>query len=391
MATAYTSFPDSTSSVLRNVSENVTPIGIPQEQSDLMKFQVKYAGIHGYVSACVCLFGILANIANIVVLTRKNMITSTNVILTWLAVADLFTMVDYFPFLMHFYILKDPDLPFPRTRGYGWIIYLLFHANFSVVCHSCAIWLTIALATFRFVCIWFPTRGGTYCTIFRARLCAAFIFGSVVILCVPNIIINDMASSYYNVTSGNTTRQDIVYDVVYRMHGAFEHIDKLNKMIQATIFKILPCFLLTVLTILLVVAMHRAYKRRMALKNQGRREESDRHGEHNRTTVMLLAVVVLFLLTELPQGILTIMSLIEERFYTDVYQPLGDILDIMALCNNAINFVLYCTMSRQFRDTFVAIFCWYCPKTKPGWMEMKLVKTKSTQNGSTMMTENTHV
>lgn len=385
------SFPNpiNVSSVELTVVENVTQVTISQDGlSDLLKFQVKYAGLHGYISACVCLFGMLANVANIVVLTRKNMITSTNVILTWLAVADLFTMLDYFPFSMHFYILKDPDLDFLKTRGYGWICYLLFHANFSVVCHSCAIWLTIALATFRFVCIWFPTRGSTYCTVLRARQCAGIILGSVLLLCVPNFIINNMTSNYHNVTDGNMTRTDCIYEVISRTGVAFRHIDKLNKMIQATIFKILPCFLLTVLTILLVVAMHRAYKRRMALKSQGRREESDRHGEHNRTTVMLLAVVGLFLLTELPQGILTILGLIEERFFMEIYYPLGDILDITALCNNAINFVLYSTMSRQFRDTFVAIFC---PKSRPGWMRMKLVNTKSTQNGNTMVTEHTHV
>ncbi|XP_045190172.1 G-protein coupled receptor dmsr-1-like [Mercenaria mercenaria] len=396
MGTDYTPYTTSVNTFFENSSDSLTNIqnatqATILQESDLMKFQVKYARIHGYVSACVCLFGFLANIANIVVLTRKNMITSTNVILTCLAVADLFTMLDYFPFAMHFYILKDPDLQFPSTRGYGWICYLLFHANFSVVCHSCAIWLTIELATFRFVCIWFPTRGSAYCTVIRAIVCAAIILGSVLFLCVPNMIINNMKSSYSNITVGNTTRLDIVYNHVYREGGAFVHIDKLNKMIQATIFKILPCFLLTVLTILLVVAMHRAYKRRMALKNQGRRQESDRHGEHNRTTVMLLAVVVLFLLTELPQGILTIMGLIEERFFFEVYQPLGDILDIMALCNNAINFVLYSTMSRQFRETFVSTFCWFCPKSRPGWMKMELVKTKPTQNGNTMMTEHTHV
>ncbi|KAL4231507.1 G-protein coupled receptor [Mactra antiquata] len=359
--------------------------------TSLVKFSTKYAGYHGYISACVCLFGFLANIANIVVLTRKNMITSTNVILTWLAVADLFTMLDYFPFVMHFYILKDPDLDFPKTRGLGWMLYLLFHANFSVVCHSAAIWLTIALATFRFVCIWFPTRGSTYCTVIKAKQCIAIIFGVVLVLCVPNFITNDYKDFPENITDGNRTIRGVYYNVTYRNGGAFDTIDMLNKMIQATIFKILPCFLLTILTILLVVAMHRAYKKRMALKNQGRREESDRHGEHNRTTGMLLAVVVLFLLTELPQGILTIISLIEESFFYSVYWPLGDILDIMALCNNAINFVLYSTMSRQFRDTFVSTFCFFCPKTKPGWMKMKLVKTKATQNGTTVMTEHTHV
>lgn len=378
---------------------NVTDGGVDLiEMSDIKKFSVKYAKIHGYLSACVCLFGFIANIFNIVVLTRRNMITSTNVILTGLACADLFTMLDYFPFAMHFYIFKDPDLQFPDTRGYGWICYLLFHANFSVVCHSCAIWFTIALATFRFVCIWFPTNGSQYCTVTRAKQCLALLLGSVLVLCIPNFIINDMTSQpkepkIVNTTSENRSDVDIIYKLVYRSGGAFDHIDKMNKMIQAIVFKILPCFLLTILTIMLVKAMHKAHKKRMALKNQGRREESDRHGEHNRTTGMLLAVVVLFLITEFPQGILTIISLIKENFFYKVYLPLGDILDIMALGNNAINFVLYTTMSRQFRETFVNTFCWLCPKSKPGWMKMRLVKTKTkaTQNGNTVVTEHTHV
>ena len=360
-----------------------------EAMSSLWMFYYKYFQIHGYISICVCLFGILANIANIVVLTRKNMITSTNDILTWLAVADLMTMLDYFPFAMHFYILKQPDLAFPETRGYGWICYLLFHANFSVMCHSTAIWLTICLATFRFVCIWFPTRGSSYCTVIRAKQFIGIIIGSVIVLCIPNFIINHMRSDHRNKTEGNITTDDIVYNMDYREGGAFEVIDKLNKMIQAIIFKIIPCALLTILTILLITAMHRAYKRRRALKNQGKREESDRHGEHNRTTGMLLAVVVLFLFTELPQGILTILGLILDNFLYDVYYPLGDLMDITALCNNAINFVLYCTMSRQFRDTFVNTFCWYCPKSRPGWMKLKLVK--ATQNGNTVITEHTHV
>jgi len=37
-------------------------------------------------------WGIAANLANIVVLTRRKMVSPTNAILTWLAVADLLTM-----------------------------------------------------------------------------------------------------------------------------------------------------------------------------------------------------------------------------------------------------------------------------------------------------------
>lgn len=129
-----------------------------------------------------------------------------------------------------------------------------------------------------------------------------------------------------------------------------------NFWIQALFIKLVPCFLLTALTIMLIVAMHEANVRRMKLKSQGRRDESERAREHNRTTAMLLAVVGLFQLVELPHGVLTLCSIFLPDFHNKVYTALGDVIDIMALLNNSINFVLYCTMSRQFRDQFVETF-----------------------------------
>jgi len=71
---------------------------------------------------------------------------------------------------------------------------------------------------------------------------------------------------------------------------------------------------------------------------------------------MLLMVLVLFLITELPQGILAICSDLVPSFFNDYYVPLGDTMDIVALVNNGINFMLYCTMSRQFRLVFCQLF-----------------------------------
>lgn len=82
-----------------------------------------YSTVHAYVALAVCAWGVAANLANIIVLTRPSMITATNVILTWLAVADLLTMSFYIPFLVHFYLTRDTRLNFPSTRSFVWIRY----------------------------------------------------------------------------------------------------------------------------------------------------------------------------------------------------------------------------------------------------------------------------
>ncbi len=90
--------------------------------------------------------------------------------------------------------------------------------------------------------------------------------------------------------------------------------------------------------------------------------------ENLRTTLMLTVVCILFLVTEFPQAVLLFFSIVMgNTFYENVYMPLGDFMDIIALINNAINFLLYCTMSRQFRETFynLLISLWCCKSVVP--------------------------
>ncbi|KAL7077973.1 hypothetical protein ACQ4LE_002995 [Meloidogyne hapla] len=88
----------------------------------------------------------------------------------------------------------------------------------------------------------------------------------------------------------------------------------------------------------------------------------------DRTTRMLLAIVCVFLVTELPQGIIAVMSgMFSEEFRSHIYNNLGDILDLLSLCNALASFIIYCSMSAQFRNEFRRVFlpttqrvkCWH--------------------------------
>ena len=182
-----------------------------------------------------------------------------------------------------------------------------------------------------------------------------------------------------------------VYNFKPRRDGNFIILFDLNYWVHSVLIKLVPCFLLTLLTILLVYALHKAQKRHAALMSQGRRNQDDdaKHDEHFRTTTMLLAVVILFLLTELPQGILTLLMIFMDNLRNELYNPLGDILDIAALLNNAINFVLYCTMSQQFRRTFVETFCHCCKESEAAqWAKRNLILNTNGKTKSAMVQTN---
>jgi len=133
---------------------------------------------------------------------------------------------------------------------------------------------------------------------------------------------------------------------------------------QAIFVRLVPCVGLTVLSLLLVQTMKQAEERRQNLRGRSSamtKAGKDRGGggtdrKTNRTTMMLLLVVVLFLVTEFPNGVINLLSGVLPGFVIEIYMAIGDLLDILALINNGINFILYCSMSKQFRDTFVSVF-----------------------------------
>ena len=95
-------------------------------------------------------------------------------------------------------------------------------------------------------------------------------------------------------------------------------------------------------------------------KNHKKKKRDE--NSNNKTTLMLTIVCILFLTTELPQSILILLSMtLDSSFYSNVYMPLGDLLDMIALINNSVSFIIYCYMSSAFRETFCKMFKKYIP------------------------------
>ena len=77
----------------------------------------------------------------------------------------------------------------------------------------------------------------------------------------------------------------------------------------------------------------------------------------DHTTPMLAAILIIFLLAELPQGVFLVLNGIysSESFHKRVYLPLGDLMDLLSLLNSAVGFLIYVAMSRKFRSVFLQL------------------------------------
>ena len=141
----------------------------PEAQSDgntsattgehvLVRFAVAYSAYHGYISVVVCVIGITCSLLVIAVLTRRHMLTSSNYMLTALAICDTITMLSYIPYAIQFYCLYGID-PTVERNTLAWIRFCLVHANLSVTSHTASIWITVALSAFRYSIVRRATDG----------------------------------------------------------------------------------------------------------------------------------------------------------------------------------------------------------------------------------------
>uniref|UniRef100_A0A0N5CTB0 G_PROTEIN_RECEP_F1_2 domain-containing protein n=1 Tax=Thelazia callipaeda TaxID=103827 RepID=A0A0N5CTB0_THECL len=128
---------------------------------------------------------------------------------------------------------------------------------------------------------------------------------------------------------------------------------KWNLWVSGIIFKVIPCILLFHFSTVIVIKLHRASRKHKTLLRRSVIVKARDCKKSDRTSNLLLAIVLVFLITELPQGIIAIMNAIyTTHVHIYIYYNLGDILDLLSLLNSSITFVLYCIMSSRYRDTF---------------------------------------
>ena len=281
--------------------------------------------------------------------------TPVNQILTWLAVSDIFTMLSYVPFAIHFYCCYQAEGKLSERNSHGWMLFMIFHINLTSTTHTISIWMCVLLAVVRFLHIRKPTKT-TYFRkrrMFQTKIIILFVYISSTVILIPNYMSNELRET----TIDNITLY-VLKDLKLGGDGT-ETMVLVNVWLYAVSAKLVPCLLMSVFGSLLIYNIHvKIRQRRKVLQISG--TNCLRLTEHSRTTKMLLAVIVLFLITEFPQGILIVCSACVQGFFENVYIPLGDVMDIVALVNNSVNFILYCTMSIKFRQTFTQIYCSRC-------------------------------
>ncbi|XP_062618772.1 G-protein coupled receptor dmsr-1-like [Saccostrea cucullata] len=314
---------------------------------------VGYRLIHGYVSGTICLIGIIFNILNGFVWSRRTMRTSINILLTALSFTDGMTLFFYLVYATYFFTVTGPSAMIYHSKGWMYIIVLCFH-EFIAFC-TVSNGLTISLAVFRYVKICHPKAADRYCNKKRAKLVILLVFVLSSLAMVPYYL-------YYEVHDLSEDNLNLTGYWIRKTTFARNNVDFQRTILwlYGVIYKVVPTLAMIFLSALMIREVCAAKKRRQHLASPSGFQRTKMKIGYRRTTIMLVVIVLIYVLMEFPVGIMAIFSAIEDGenhyFYFLLYSHAGDIVDMTGLLNATLNFAVYFCINKQFRTVLKEAF-----------------------------------
>lgn len=308
----------------------------------------------------LCFPGIVGNILSLIVLFHKDMATSTNVYLSALAISDTVKLINdvlyFILILMKYTEAENAGMIMANLYPYAHYIF-----NFAVCVTA---WLTVSIAIERYISVCHPTRAKAICTLSRARNTSTFVFIVMVIISIPS------ALRYHAVFITDPVLNITCYVVKPTTLGSNKSFMKPYTWIQNSFRSIVPLIVLIFLNARIINELKRERIKGKSLSGR------------NRITLIMIIIIIVFLVCITPDAVMSMFfgfGYVEED---NIVKGIREITDSLLAANSAFNFILYCTMSQQFRGTFCKIFALKLTKQRQKTERDNLLKiAPRTQNG----------
>ena len=322
---------------------------------------------YGYGLPTVCVCGFLGNVMNLIILAGKQAQRqlrkteqAANVGLLALAVADLMFCVTAFPST---FLPKDMQFAAKAFLTY-YGVYCAAIINIFIMTST---WLTVTMATERYLAICHPLKSRKVLTLRRTKVAIIMVYILSALFNLPVFWRYHLEDS----TCNNITTYMVAPRVVY--NNQFDHA---YRAMWAVFGNFIPLFLLLLFNIALMREIHRSYAMRKSMNgNSGVHKHANDSEASNRITITLVSIVVMFFILVAPSEILKHVAYLFgadlTRNYT--YSTIEIITNLMQTINFSANFVLYCVINPSFRRTMKEMFCFQYQKLKSDGLEASIM------------------
>lgn len=294
----------------------------------------------------IMIIGVIGNTMTIFIMTQRRMRSSTNWYLAALAIFDMCYLV--FSFILsiqHYPHIHDAHFYF-YWKLWPYLI------TFTDASSNSSVWITVTFTIERYIAVCYPMKGKVLCTESRAKKMIIIVFLSSFLITLPTAFEWNIIEV---VNSQNATEIRAVYSEL----GLNPIYVSVYYWIVSVLFIIIPIILLAVFNAFLIQSVHSSKTQRKTMTR--RRETGEQARQESKITVMLIAVVILFLFCQLPTAVILLYGSfhhVEPGSNEDyLLRGLGNIFNFLVALNAAGNFVVYCLLSQKYRRTLLMIFC----------------------------------
>ena len=286
----------------------------------------------------IVLLGVTGNMLSVCVMLRRRFrSSSTSVYLVALGIVDSIFLVNNMMVAKWIQIMSGIDVRVLSLLGCRLYVYLLY------VSKCLGAWLLVSVSCERLVAISKPHKARTLCTKRRAYYTIATL---VVVICA---IYASVPYAYVIVSEGPLS--NCAFNIYFRYTVRFVNV------IDFVGYCLIPSVLLFCTNAVLVwkVIQSTRLQKTWAFETMSDVNPRRSRGVNTRRlTIMLLAVSLTYLLLTLPMVSVILYNVFigKPRNWVDIFTAVYHI----NLCNNALNFVLYCLSGPTFRRELSVMF-----------------------------------
>lgn len=376
-------FQDINISTLAPDAAALTPSNVSYFENDPHRILDKLLSTR--VVVAICIFGLLGNLLNLVVLTRnslkKTMHRMEKSSLTGLVALSLSDML--------FCVAVIPQIGTYRNRfAYKGLEFIMLYRVYSPGILNTFImlstWLTVTMAMQRYLAICHPIKARQLIGVNFAKWSVVVVFLFSVVLNLPRFFVNE----FYSVECLEGFTKYFIWEGPMKRHKTMLLVYLYFCFAIGLVF---PIIMLTYCNVQLIRALQRSSRLRRMCSNEAYSRSRGSETTH-RITLTLIIIVVMYTILVTPAEVMHFLTDLAlaggSRSYNSYhYNFATSILNTAQSINFAFNFILYCVINTHFRKTLRGVLL--CPFSPNEW-SFKMDESSRTRLNS-LSTKHTNI